>query len=62
MTAIIGKFWHDESGPEMVEWAVVALVLLAFTVAGILAIRDSLIDMFQAAFTKLEAVPPSTFP
>lgn len=56
------EFWDDESGPEMVEWAVVTLILLLFTVLGVIAIRDTLIDMFRNVFNKLEEVPPSSFP
>ena len=56
------EFWQDESGPEMVEWAVVTLLLLMFTVLGVIAIRDTLIDMFRSAFNRLEEAPPSSFP
>jgi Flp pilus assembly pilin Flp len=55
-------FWQDDSGPEMVEWAVVTLILLVATVLGIIAIRDTLIDMFRSTFNKLEEAPPSSFP
>jgi Flp pilus assembly pilin Flp len=55
------SFWRDESGPEMVEWAVVTIILLAATVAILIAIRDDLIAMFHAVFTRLEEPPPSTF-
>jgi Flp pilus assembly pilin Flp len=57
----IGRFWQDESGPEMVEWAVVTIILLGATVVGLIAIRGTLIDMFHAVFTRLEEPPPSTF-
>ena len=30
------RFWQDESGPELVEWAVVTIILL---VAAVLAYR-----------------------
>ena len=56
------EFWLDETGPEMVEWAVVTVILLAATVLGVIAIRDTLIDMFRATFNKLEEAPPSSFP
>jgi Flp pilus assembly pilin Flp len=62
LTHRLQTFWRDESGPEMVEWAVVTLVLLVATVAVLIAMRDTLIDMFKQAFDKLEAAPPSTFP
>jgi Flp pilus assembly pilin Flp len=61
VTEQLRKFWTDESGPEMVEWAVVTLILLVATVFGLVAIRDQLIDMFHAVFDKLEEDPPNTF-
>jgi Flp pilus assembly pilin Flp len=58
----IRRFWRDESGPEMVEWAVVTFVLLSATVVLIISLRDTLIDMFLAAFEKLQEPPPPDFP
>jgi Flp pilus assembly pilin Flp len=58
----VRKFWHDDRGPETVEWAVVTLVLLVATVIGLIAMRDTLIDIFRQAFDKLEEPPPSQFP
>jgi Flp pilus assembly pilin Flp len=59
---LLRSFWRDESGPEMVEWAVVTLLLLSLTVIALLAIRDTLIGMFRSAFNKLEEPPLSAFP
>ena len=62
MMNLIQRFWEDESGPEMVEWAVVTVILLGSTALVIIALRNTLIDMFLAAFERLEEVPPEDFP
>jgi Flp pilus assembly protein TadG len=36
------RFYEDDGGTEVVEWAVVALVLLAFTVGVIIAVGNQL--------------------
>jgi Flp pilus assembly pilin Flp len=33
MTRELKRFWQDESGPELVEWAVVTIILLVAAVA-----------------------------
>lgn len=40
------RFLRDDSGPELVEWAVVTVVLLAATVLILLAIGDALRGQF----------------
>jgi Flp pilus assembly pilin Flp len=36
------RFWQDESGPELVEWAVVTIILLVAAVLAYRAIGDEL--------------------
>jgi Flp pilus assembly pilin Flp len=36
------RFFADEGGTEVIEWAVVALVLLAFTVGAIILVGQQL--------------------
>ena len=55
-------FWRDESGPEMVEWAVVTLILLVATVAAVVALRDTLVDVYVRTFEKLGEPPPPNWP
>jgi hypothetical protein len=45
-----------------VEWAVVTVILLASTVLVMIALRETLIDMFMAVFDRLSQDPPDTFP
>jgi Flp pilus assembly pilin Flp len=61
LTAKLKRFWGDESGAEMVEWAVVTLILLAFTVGAILALRDELIKLYTAMFDAIQRDPPDTY-
>ncbi len=44
----------DESGPELVEWAVVTLVLLAATVVVLLNIGDALRAQFWSILCDLD--------
>lgn len=45
------RFWQDESGPELVEWAVVTIILL---VAAVLAYR-MIGDELQATLERIAA-------
>ena len=38
----IQKFWNDESGPELVEWAVVTIILLVAAVMLYVAVGRAL--------------------
>ncbi len=61
MNEIWRRFWRDELGAEMVEWAMVTIVLLAFTVGAILALREELIRLFQDVFAAIQKDPPDTY-
>ena len=47
------RFLSDESGPELVEWAVVTVILLGATVFILIAIGDQLTARFQAILNEL---------
>jgi Flp pilus assembly pilin Flp len=57
----LGRFWRDERGAEMVEWAVVTVILLVATVAGLVAIREQLIGLFEDVFAAIAKDPPDTY-
>jgi Flp pilus assembly pilin Flp len=57
----LSRFWRDERGAEMVEWALVTLILLTFTVAAILALRGELIKLYQAVFAAIQKDPPDSY-
>lgn len=57
MPDIIRRFVGDESGAEMVEWAVVTIVLLVATVPVLIQLKDSLLELFQTIFTVLQEDP-----
>lgn len=50
------RFWRDETGPELVEWAVVTLVLLAATVVVIQAIGVELERVYRDILTELQGI------
>jgi len=51
------RFLRDEAGPELVEWAVVTIILLAATVPVLLAIRSELVRIFNSILTQLQGIP-----
>ena len=52
LTTTWRRFWQDERGAEMVEWALVTLILLTSTVVVIIALREEIIKMFAQVFEK----------
>ncbi len=50
-------FLTDESGAELVEWAVVTLILLGATAAVLIAIGDELERIFTSILNQLERIP-----
>ena len=51
------RFLRDETGPELVEWAVVTIVLLAATTLVLIQIGDALKAAFQAILDELQGIP-----
>jgi Flp pilus assembly pilin Flp len=47
------SFWEDEAGPELVEWAVVTIVLLAATAVVLMQVGDALEASFQDILNEL---------
>lgn len=41
------RFIYDESGPELIEWAVVTIILLLATIVILGAIRGALADIYR---------------
>jgi Flp pilus assembly pilin Flp len=52
----IRKFWDDESGPELVEWAVVTIILLVAAVILYIAVGKALGSVICAIKCWLEAI------
>jgi len=42
MMSTLSRFWRDESGPELVEWAVVTIILLVAAVVLYVAVGRAL--------------------
>lgn len=51
------SFWEDEAGPEVVEWAVVTIVLLAATAVILMQVGDALEASFQDILNELQRPP-----
>ena len=52
----IRKFWDDESGPKLVEWAVVTIILLVAAVILYIAVGKALGSVICAIKCWLEAI------
>jgi len=50
------RFWKDESGPELVEWAVVTVILILATVAILSSIGDELSGIYTKILDTLKIV------
>ena len=48
------RFVQDDSGPELIEWAVVTVILLLATILILGAIGDSLSTIYNKIFGFLE--------
>jgi Flp pilus assembly pilin Flp len=54
------RFWGDESGPELVEWAVVTIILLVAAVILYIAVGKVLGGVICSIFCWLNMVRDST--
>ena len=54
------SFWQDETGTEFVEWAVLAVILLAATVVVLTSIGQALYTRFDEILKELQATPMPT--
>ncbi len=59
--SILKRFWIDDCGAEMVEWAVVTIVLLGMTIVAIIRIKDELLAMYVDAFDAIQKDPPDNY-
>ena len=51
------SFWRDEAGLELVEWAVVTIVLLLATVGVLTQIGDELKAALERILAELQGLP-----
>lgn len=59
LNAVLQRFWRDEAGAEMVEWAVVAAVLAVATIPPLILLKDVFIELIGTAFTSVTVEPPT---
>lgn len=55
----IRRFWNDEAGPELVEWAVVTIILLVAAVILYVAVGKALGAVICSIFCWLRAIMKS---
>ena len=51
------SFWQDEAGSELVEWAVVTIVLLLATVAVLRLVGAEIARVYGDILTELQGLP-----
>lgn len=56
MMNTLNRFWRDESGPELVEWAVVTIILLVAAVVLYVAVGKALGGVICSVFCWLQSV------
>lgn len=61
MRTTMQRFWRDTDGAEMIEWALVTIVLVSLTVGIILAIQDEVMKFYERIFGAMEKPPPDSF-
>ena len=55
------RFWADEGGAELVEWAVMTIILLMATAALLIKLRVAVLAMFQRIFDAVQVAPPDQY-
>jgi len=55
MVRELKRFIQDESGPELIEWAVVTIILLLATIVILGAIRTALADIYNNILDYLQS-------
>ncbi|MFN8422799.1 MAG: hypothetical protein U0470_05160 [Anaerolineae bacterium] len=61
MRGLLQRFWSDKDGAEMVEWALVTIVLLSTTMFIIILMQDEIMKFYETIFGALEKAPPDSF-
>jgi hypothetical protein len=54
MAMNVKAFWDDERGAEMVEWAVVAAILLISSTIYLLWVQDDFLIVVKETFMKMQ--------
>lgn len=55
----LNRFWNDESGPELVEWAVVTIILLVAAIVLYIAVGKVLGGVICSIFCWLQQAKTS---
>ncbi|MEJ2539177.1 MAG: Flp family type IVb pilin [Gemmatimonadota bacterium] len=57
MQAMIAKFWHDESGQGLTEYALILALVSIGLIAVMVVFRDAIGGIFNRIATVLEGAP-----
>ena len=60
--SMLNRFWNDETGPELVEWAVVTIILLVAAVVLYIAVGKILGGVICGVYLSLIHISEPTRP
>lgn len=55
MKTFLTTLWHDDSGQDLAEYALLLVLISVFIAAAIILLRDQIQSGFEAAANELEA-------
>ena len=61
MNSNVQRFWRDDRGSELMEYAFVALIILAASVPVLLMLKDELLGYVQDVFADMQVKPPTDY-
>jgi Flp pilus assembly pilin Flp len=59
LNARLQRFWCDETGAELVEWAMVAAILVAATIPPLILLRNAFFELIATSFNSVTTEPPT---
>jgi pilus assembly protein Flp/PilA len=59
MKKILHRLWHEDSGQDLVEYALVAALIALVSVASMNSVAALLTTAFTNAVSNMSSVPPS---
>ena len=59
MTALWNRFWTDESGQGLTEYALIIALVAVALIAFLIVFRNQIADVFQRASNELNSAPGS---
>jgi pilus assembly protein Flp/PilA len=62
MTALLQRFWREDTGQGLVEYALIIALVAVGLIAILLVLRNSIGNVFNNAATQLNNAPTNPYP